>query len=598
MSDRFSQIRKNTLAEVKNILDDEIEVLADPKEANFLEAKEYCEIWQVNTGLYDDIKSVWLVEELTMYIAFTKQFPLEPVKIYYDKNDFEKLGYVPHSSFLRNDVCVFDEFVIVDQSNPSGIILDQLEKAKQTLIQGIKGENTEDFEDEFMAYWNTSGNSKDKLFSEPIYSIISEVPTRHDSLLLLTYEIKSTEKDKIVSGILYNKEEDLVGPYREYLEKMDFKPKEYEVFFVGGNQEISHPPFALNCMESLGFVYREDTKNFKEYYNRNSKRILVFSKTIAGETHYLGWIYPEVNSKINGFRKSELTPFNLTFKKGFPGHKKYVKRFSLENLNEQRLIKRTATEAIPSSNYKFLVAGIGSVGSYLVNLLNNLNNPEFTLIDTDKLSSENIKRHLLGFQYLNQNKAIAVKTFLKHKLPGQRVHISESSIFDFYNEDEQEVNEQDYIFLCLGKLNLEKWFIDELEKGKLKKPVFILWVEPYLIGGQLLYLHPDNLPKLDELFEDVFKYRFSVIEPGEFEGKRNLFILKESGCQSTYSPYSSAHLSLFLSSVHPKIFEIIEQGNTRSSFFTWIGDIDMAKKLDIGLRSESFERYSLIQNEL
>ena len=151
MSDRFSQIRKNTLAEVRNILDDEIVVLADPKDANFLEAEEYCEIWQVNTGLYDHIKSVWLVEELTMYIAFTKQFPLEPVKIYYDKKDFEKLGYIPHSSFLRNDVCVFDEFVIVDQSNPSGIILDQLEKAKRTLIQGIKGENTEDFEDEFIA---------------------------------------------------------------------------------------------------------------------------------------------------------------------------------------------------------------------------------------------------------------------------------------------------------------------------------------------------------------------------------------------------------------------------------------------------------------
>ncbi|WP_299622972.1 ThiF family adenylyltransferase [uncultured Tenacibaculum sp.] len=598
MSDYFEQIRNDTYTELKSISDDEITVLTNPKDANFLESDDYLEVWEVKTGLYDSVKSVWLVDELTMYIALGSVFPLEPAKIYYDKNDFEKLGYIPHSSFLRNDVCVYDEFVIVDESNPTGILLDQLGKAKKTLIEGLKGDNLEDFEDEFVAYWNTSGNYKDKLLSESIYSVIDKEPENYNSLSLLTYSIKSSEKDTISAGILYNKEEDLIQPYKQYFESLDYSPKEYEVFLVKNEIQLTRPPFSISCFESLKFIKEENQKNFRNYFNKSSIRILVFGKTINGEKKYFGWSYPDINSKIKGFRPSQLTPYNITFKKGLPGHRKNVKRFSSDSLTEQRLIKRTASEILAPNNYKFLIAGIGSVGSNLVGLLNNLNNPEFTLIDNDKLSSENIKRHLLGFHYLNQNKALAVKTYLKHKLPSQKIQISESSMFDFYNHNKQKFNEQDYIFLCLGKLNLEKWFIKELSNGNLKKPTFILWVEPYLIGAQLLYFHPDNLANLDDLFTDVYKYKFSIISPEEFEKKRDLFTLKESGCQTTYSPYSSAHLSLFLSAAYIKIVEVIENGDNQSLFYSWVGDIEIAKKLNVNLAIDSYEKYSLIENTL
>lgn len=598
MSDCFEQIRKDAYTKLASISDDEITVLDNPKDANFLESGDYCEVWEVKTGLYDNAKSVWIIDELTMYIALSSLFPLEPAKIYYDKNDFEKLGYIPHSSFLRNDVCVYDEFVIVDQSNPTGILIDQLSKAKKTLIEGLKGENLEDFEDEFVAYWNTSGNHKDKLLSESIYSVIGEEPKNYNSLHLLTYSIKSSKKDKTLAGILYNIEEDLIQPYKQYFESQDYSTKEYEVFFVKDETRLTRPPFTISCFESLEFIKEENQKNFKDYFNKSSVRILVFGKTINGEKKYFGWSYPDIDFKIKGFRQSQLTPYNVTFNKGLPGHKKNVKRFSSDSLSEQRLIKRTASEVLAPKNYKFLVAGIGSVGSNLIDLLNNLNNPEFALIDNDKLSSENIKRHLLGFHYLNQNKALALKTYLKHKLPSQKVQVSESSIFDFYNHNKRKVNEQDYIFLCLGKLNLEKWFIQELHKGELKRPVFILWVEPYLIGAQLLYLHPENLPKLDDLFTDIYKYRFSIISHEEYEKKRDLFTLKESGCQATYSPYSSTHLSLFLSAAYIKIVEVIENSNNQSLFYSWIGDIDIAKKLNVNLAKDSYEKYSLINNTL
>nr|WP_293296871.1 E2/UBC family protein [Allomuricauda sp.] len=593
MTEVFEKIRSDTYIQLKKALDDEISNVSDKENATFLGSERFCEIWKIETGLYDDESSVWLVEELTMFVALSSQFPLEPAKIFYSKNDFENIGHIPHTSFLGNDVCVFDEFVLVDETNPTGIILEQLSKAKETLIQGIKGKNDSDFYEEFLAYWNTSGNAKDKLLKETIYCLVDKKPKNYDSLSLLTYSTKISNKEEILSGILFNKEEDLIAPYREYFGE---SPNEYKVFYIDNINGIEHPPFSLNCGDTLGLIEPDKQKKFKDYFNKNRERVVVFSKELQGTTYFLGWFYPKVDNQIKGFRKNGLTPFRLTFQKTLPGHAKYVKRFDTEILTENRLIKRTASEVQEALDYKLLIAGLGSVGSNLTGLLNNLNNPEFTLVDNDKLSSENIKRHLLGFYYLNQNKAAAVKNNLKQKLPSQKIHISETSIFDYYNANRDWFNQQDFIFLCLGKLNLEKWFIKEIAKGNLEKPTFILWVEPYLLGGQLLYFHPDNLPDLDDLFRDIYKYKFSIIEHDEFEKKRDLFVLKESGCQTTYSPYSSAHLSLFLTSVYPKIIEIIENRPSDSLFFSWIGDLSIAEKLDIKLRSNSFNSYTLIQN--
>lgn len=598
MADVFKEIRSDTYIQLKNSLDDEISKVSKTGNAAFLGSERFCEVWQIETGLYDDEASVWLVEELTMYVALGTQFPLEPAKIFYSKSDFEKIGHIPHTSFFANDVCVFDEFVLVDENNPTGIVLEQLKKAKETLIQGIKGKNVGDFKEEFLAYWNTSGNSKDKLLSETIYCLVDKKPESFDSLSLLTYSTILSKMEEVSSGILYNKEEDLITPYKDFFENLGQSPKEYKVFYIDNIKGVERPPFSLNCYDTLSLIELERQKSFKEYFNKNSERLVVFSKELKDTTYFLGWHYPKVDFKIKGFRKNGLTPFRLTFQKTLPGHAKYVKRFATEILTENRLIKRTASDAQEQMDYKLLVAGIGSVGSNLVGLLNNLNNPEFTLVDNDKLSSENIKRHLLGFNYLNQNKAVAVRNNLKQKLPSQKIHISETSVFDYYNNDKDWFNQQDFIFLCLGKLNLEKWFIKELADGNLEKPTFILWVEPHLIGGQLLYFHPDNLPHLNDLFHDIYKYKFAIIEHEEFERKRDLFVLKESGCQTTYSPYSSTHLSLFLTSTYPKIIEIIENKPAESLFFSWIGDLSIADKLDIKLRSNSFESYTLIDNQI
>lgn len=600
MKDLFSEIRTKALIEFSQAIDDTVVVLQKPSEANFREASEYIEVWEIKTGLYDNSESVWLIEDLTIYIAFTNQFPLETPKVFYNQDDFDKLGYIPHSSYLRNDVCVFDDFVVVDQTYPSGIIQFQYEEAKTILIDGIKRLNEPDFEEEFLAYWRTNANLKDKLLKGQIYSLVENEPTSSDDISLLFYRLESKKKtDDYSGGIIFNRNEILIDPYRKYFEESKIDCKEHPAFYIGEITDIDKPPFGIKYGKTLDFLNKNERTAFQSYFNkRESGRIVIFKKVIKSETYYLGWHYPKSTAEIKGFRNQSLTPYRVAFNNMLPSHSKYVTRITSEKLNEERLIKRTASDSIPQSTFKFLVAGIGSVGSNLAAILNSLNNPEFILVDNEELDSENIKRHFLGFKYLGVNKASALKRFFQEKLPSQKILSESTSIFDFCNSNIQIFNEQDYIFLCLGKLNLEKWFIEQIRNQDIKTPIFILWVEPYLIGGQLLFIHPDDVPNTEDLFSEIFKYEFSVISPDEFEKKRELFTLKESGCQTAYSPYSSTHLSLFLSAIHQEIFSIIENDSKKSAYISWVGDLNIANNLGVKIRDKSFEKYTLIHNKL
>ena len=109
---------------------------------------------------------------------------------------------------------------MVDQTNPSGIIQFQYEKAKTILIDGVKGLNESDFEDEFIAYWRTNANLKDKLLKGQIYSLVENEPTSSDDISILFYRLESKKKtDDYAGGIIYNRNEILIDPYKKYFEK-------------------------------------------------------------------------------------------------------------------------------------------------------------------------------------------------------------------------------------------------------------------------------------------------------------------------------------------------------------------------------------------
>lgn len=588
----------DTLERFSELIDEPVSVVAK-EEARFLGKENFKEIWEIETGLYDDENHKWLVEELRIYIAFKNDFPYSLPKIYINNGDLLKIGFIPHVTYLTGNVCVSDEFVIVDDKQSANIVLFQYNKAKQTLVDGLKGKNHSDFEDEFIAYWETIQDKSDNISFRQNYTLIDDEPSDENDVQLIFYRRKGDEKEKYTS-IIYNEKESLINPYLEYLEQHNYDIVKQECFYIGEETKIKTPPFTLKCEDSISYIPPKLLPSFKNYFNKAKPfRIVIFKKVIVGNEHYFGWQYPKTATNFKGFRRGKVTPYKSTFSKLLPTHNKSVTRFSSDKLNEERLTLRTASDNIKIPKYSFLIAGIGSVGSLLVQNLNTVNFPNLTLIDNDKLSLENIKRHTLGFSEVGKNKAKATRDSLLSKMPTQNINVYEKSFFDIFGENINTFNNQDYIFLAIGKRNIERWFIEEQIKGNIVKPIFVLWVEPYLLGGHCIYLHPESNRNVDELFYDIYKFKYSIINPDELEIKRKLFTLKESGCQTNFSPYSNTHLSLFMSSVHEKIYKTIESGSTKSVVFSWVGDYSIAYELGIKLNVQNdVSKYSLIENEI
>lgn len=599
MNPNFEDILAKSFEEFSDSIDDNVSILPKDKEKSLF-ADLYVQVWEIETGLYDDENSTWLVEELTMYVAFSSEFPLVPAKIFFSPQDFSKIGHIPHITYdTINNVCVFDEFVIIDKSKTTQAIIEQLNMAKQTLIDGIKGKNHADFEDEFIAYWETKSDKKDRT-NDGYFSIIEKEPEKPDDIQVLLFRLKQDEKSSLYA-LLFNKQEDAIESYKDYLESAELEFKIQDVFYLGEIKGLEKPPFSLTIEQSQQFISRDQLKKYKAFINdlESPYKIHVFLKKIQGKTYYLGWMFPILKmKKVNGFREGALSYYQFLSIGMLGNAKKNVLRFVSNDLNLKRLIKRTSSDNIKTPEVKILIAGVGSVGSNLIPLLNNLNFPDFTFVDNDTLDVENIGRHLLGFEYLNKPKVDALKMFLKGKLPSQKIETYKEKVTDLYNSNPDIFNNQDYIFFCTGKQSIEKWFIEELEKENLTKPIFILWVEPYLLGGQCIFIHPNSKVSISDLFYNVYKYKHAVINQEELVTKRERFTLKESGCQSTFSPYSASHLSLFISAIYPKIFEIIENNSQQSMAFTWVGDTKIAEDLDIKLNIEEHHKYSIIEKEI
>ena len=137
-----------------------------------------------------------------------------------------------------------------------------------------------------------------------------------------------------------------------------------------------------------------------------------------------------------------------------------IERISPELLTDRRMLKRSAGL---ESNYEtktFLVAGIGSIGSNLVHFLNSYL-PEFVLIDPEFLKIENIGRHLLGYEHINQGIAEAVEDYLKAKLPTQKVTSESTSLIKVFESKYELIKSSDFMFIAIGQVNIENWVAEK-----------------------------------------------------------------------------------------------------------------------------------------
>lgn len=549
--------------------------------------QEFSCVFRISTEVFYSCNSV---KAIILLMALPKDFPFALPKIYISKQDKKWIGFIPHID-TAGYVCLFDEeSIIVDFHRPGEIAKTCLYKSLQIIEQGLKGDNQNDFSDEFIAYWTEKFDEKDKIY--PGLMMLEQIPSEVTGL------IKFLTIEKPYSGyhiILYDGGA-TINRFKEFLNNRGHRTVEREGLYLGSVENL-YPPFNFSNADTYRIIkdhFPQSLKNFERYINQTTKhRLIVFSVVFQTQYLFFGCYITDINTNRNGYRCGRLTPLNVfnTFQRN-----DRVIRLHFEAYTKERLTKRTNGVAT-TAKYAITFAGLGSIGSNLISYLSSLDIDSFHLIDPEILTLANINRHLLGPDDIGKPKAEGIRDCLIKSNPLIHVAVHNESIIQYIKNNSKELNHSDYLFITIGKNVVENYVLESLQENQILIPTFIIWIEPYLIGGHCLYLQPGHTLTYNGLYEDHL-FRYNVVNASEYKNSHKQILLREAGCQGSYMPYSQKSIILFLSSLVPYLFQIIDNKDKRNISLTWRGKAPIDISLELSAYGRKLKVGDINLNEL
>jgi len=137
-------------------------------------------------------------------------------------------------------------------------------------------------------------------------------------------------------------------------------------------------------------------------------------------------------------------------------------------------------------NKQVCIVGCGALGSHLAYALARAGVGHFVLIDFDKLSSDNTRRHLLGMEYLAQYKVQAVKTFIQKQLPDVCITTHPDSWEDLFKQDPSPFIGSDVIVCTTGDWACEEALNLVKTTSSSMPPTIFSCIETFGMSGQAL----------------------------------------------------------------------------------------------------------------
>ncbi len=510
------------------------------------------------------------IELIKFYLLFDLEFPFSIPYIYLSQSSYDKIKYIPHID-KKNFICTFDkDLTVTDPTQPGKIVLDVLLKAKQIIKDGVGKKNFQDFELEFLSYWRLKYDDETSVRKD-LLSIIDSSELTGCKILCLNKPFNSFK-------YIIHRNNEMSKNFQNYLSLMGYSYFDTEPLILENFKLPSYPPYSIKYKNVIDYLNENpnELKEFRNYFNSSSlPKVILFS--IDGHKEIYGWIHEKVNIKQNGFRKTNKNAFTIL--SNFEQNK-FANRISPELYSKKKLIYDVSKTSGKERELDFCIIGAGSIGSNLIFFLNSLNPSIIKIIDNDILNTRNIGRHFLGLNSIGLSKSIALKNELLSKSPEQKIISLDESVFEIFSKESDFINAADYLFDCTGKSNVNLWISEQMSLGKIKKPAFFIWVEPYLVGGHCLYIHPnDNGYKF--FFESNGLFKYNIIAQSEYENNNPVLFKREAHCNSVYIPYNLNSVMLFLSSIFPKINMIISNRMTTSVAYSWVGNTQVLNDLSL-----------------
>lgn len=466
-----------------------------------------------------------IIEKKTfsIIVCIPKSWQRELIDIYI--KDYNKIPFIPHVD-NEGKVCLFElEGALIDK-NLAGILTQSINRAIDIVSSGLQNKNQLDFINEFELYWCQLPHKKCAYVTVP----------RDKNIQVMKYAIKEVKR---------RKKEKFSGFYQRQMSNL---------LYVGeSSQELERWKLGKIIVKNCLYIYREFTEYLFPPDIRNEIDINYVNKLLKDiDSNALQKIHSKVKDdklfifeikQPNGvfiFLGFIIEDCELEFTETECSICKYSKIYpvSIKRNDKQYLMSRTNTEENKLKNKRILLIGCGSIGGYVANELVKAGVENMLLVDNDLLQGENIFRHLLGMEYVQQYKCIAIVNYLKKNIPDIHITSLAENIEDAIQEDAIDFNQFDLIISAVGSHNVNRWINEYIFANKITVPVVYAWNEVLGIGNHISYIQFEK----NGCFE-CFLGRSE--ETGEIYDKTSYCLAGQkitknlNGCGSTFIPYES-----------------------------------------------------------
>lgn len=516
------------------------------------------------------------IRDFTLEIFLNYDFPLSLPQIKLAESDYQQTKYLPHVDDKRC-ICLFDQETIKQNTDdPAGIVNECVNQAVRILADGLNKDRVAEFNDEIIAYWENKYHKEDNVVSGYIGSNMSCLKPGN----VAAYYLQQPHAN---ANLYVGNDEVETNKLIEFFKFRGHTLQNLDAFYLGEVNELNPPFYFTNksLLEFMRFRFHDIWKEIKSYLNRNShlSKFLLFSVVSGGQSLFLGFYWYPLKKDFKGWRSGYHSTVEI-MTSIIPAQG--ITRVRFIEFHPSRLQARTDGKSSDFPDKKFMLAGLGSIGSNLLFYLNSLIVSKYILVDPEILALENVNRHLLSFNDVGYYKVDGIAKYLTLQNPFVDITKKAGSVVDLVQRNLKEINEVDLIFCALGKDAIESYILQQLAAGHIQKPVLFFWVEPYLLGAHILYITPNTTFTLKDLEVDGY-FKFNILAPETYKDPSKKISLREAGCQGSYMPYGKAEIVRFFAAIIPDLFNVIQTPPDSNLAITYAGDLNMAAKLNLSI---------------
>jgi hypothetical protein len=434
-------------------------------------------------------------------------------------------------------VCALPLSASIDPYRPLAVTQYVLNEALAVIKQGRSGANIDDFRDEFHSYWDRARTEN----SVPVVSTLSDFSApRTVSSWFGKNMIVVGDTDDAVSAWMDNQ----FGTGRE---RRSYEPGtllNLEAALLPGEYP-RHISDLERIIQSLDVGAR--TVLSKQLSLQSSRNLVIFdAPTRNGRALAAIRLNPPAAKNMNGHKIDVL-------QKGFrPGripeglklnrylqHAPAPTRLKVKRADSLWIHGRESdirSEKLASTCVAII--GVGSIGSFVAELLAASGVGKITLVDTETLTFANASRHLLGANSEGQYKALAVAELLQKRFPHHAIIGLTNDGRSFLQESIESGEAYDLIISVAGDWELDCLLNDlVLKPADARQPMRALfgWSEPHAVAGHGLLLTGGSGCLLCHFSDDGLP----EMRVAEWDHET---MLSEPACGGQFQPYGAVEI--------------------------------------------------------